>query len=255
VNALEQLQQNAFDRLANDLSMATVVVLSEKKGDRTADLAQTLASNTKKGGLKGAVVLVCGPFFDVDHMAAPGPRIEPSFYVRCIERPITNRGTGGTGISAEQLAINVVQLLHNYIMQDLYVTTTAHRGDPVIYEGGEREYTVTIKTSLQLSPLSKCAMPFISGNSETQVTITCATPGAIIYWTTDGSYPCPGNPHAQLCPLGVFDELGNQILSEDGRPLQGDSPVIPVAFGASLRAVAFNQPNQVASDLAAQTIQ
>ena len=228
ITPLEQLEQNIFDRIDNDLSMATVVVLQEKKGITDNDLLQTLASNTIAGTKKGACIIIGEAFYDINHPGTVGPMIEPQVYIRCIVRPMVNDGPNGTGISVNQLELSVLQLLHNYIMGDINVTLTAQKGDPIQWVGGERERSITVKGSIKLKPPAKCATVLITEIATDNVTLVCATGGASIYYTTDGSYPSPTNETATLYA----------------------GPISTLTAGAGLRAVAFNQPNYVASDLA-----
>lgn len=255
-NDIERLQAIIVGRIFNDPLFSTVTVLDEDKGDRIADLLQALASMTVKGGKKGAAVYVCMPFFDIENPAGPGPRIELSSYVRCVEKPLLNRGEGGSGIHAETMALRIVRLCHDYIIQGLEVTLKASKGDPVMYDNKDREVTVTIKTSLQLDPLRKCALPRIKVISPTSCTITCASNDAVIWYTTDKSFPAPGNAAAHQVPAP------DVLVTGDGEAIvtgQGNEIVTPhvinVANCSLVQAVAYpNNNHKVASDLAAQTI-
>jgi hypothetical protein len=235
ISELDLLQDAILGRITNDAYFSTIVVLEERKGVTDEDLAQTLASNTKRGGKKGAAIVICDPFFDIDNSSGPGPRIDPTIYIRCITRPMVNEAPSGANARVKQMATNICKLLHFYLIQGqgLNVTLEAHKGDPVSWIGGEREMTVTMKTSLQLEPFCKCAFPMITRLSSTTASITCATAGAIIYYTLDGSFPGPSNSAAVIY-----------------------SGVIDFAAGTQVSAVAYSPTptTQVASDLVAQTI-
>ena len=229
---LEQLQQNIYDRLDNDPSLATILVLQEKEGVTDNDIAQSLATTTAKmtdaGVLKGAAILVMEPFFDVDHPASVSITLATTTYISCREKPMVNRSPLGTNITAEQIALNVIRLLHPYIMYDLPSTLTSHKGDPIRYNDGTREIVITVKAEIKICRTKACALPQITADAEGNVTITCATAGATIYYSANGSYPCPANGTV-YAPFNV-------------------------ANGTQVRAVAFKQPNLAASDLACATI-
>lgn len=62
-------------------------------------------------------------------------------------------------------------------------------------------YNVTIETDLNRSPKPKVAMPDVVVN-DGQVTGTCGTPDAVLYWTLDGSLPGPANANAVTLESG-----------------------------------------------------
>jgi hypothetical protein len=59
------------------------------------------------------------------------------------------------------------------------------------------EYAVVMKTAFGVGAVDKVATPGaeVAGAS---LTLSCATSGAAIYYTLDGSYPGPGNAEAVL---------------------------------------------------------
>jgi hypothetical protein len=255
---LEQMQADITSRVLNDPYLTLITVLSEHKGVSDADLQTTLSTMTRRGGKKGAAIIVGDVGFDVKIPTAPGPQIEPFLLVRCIEKPLVNRAPmTGTGITAEAMAIRVTRLLHWFQVQDLEVTLSAKSGDVITYKDGEREMVVRIETIMQLEVLQGCAYPLITG-THSAVMITCATPGSKIYYTTDGSTPGPENAAASIFDLNSAVEDSTDAPIEDST---GDSVddsttgVFSVAPGTLVRAVAFNPPTLVASNIAAKTIQ
>ncbi len=151
-----------------------------------------------------------------------------TLYIRCLEQPSVNRSPIGTNLTAEQIALNVLHLVHPYIMYDIPTTLTAHKGTPIQWDDGIREQTITVRAEIKIPRTKACALPVIAVDAEGNVTITCATAGATIYYSTNGSYPCP-NAGTVYAPFNV-------------------------AAGTQVRAVAFNQPNLAASDLACAII-
>jgi hypothetical protein len=249
---MEYLQDNIYGRLLADAPLVNVVILEERKGIAANDIAQVLGSQTLRGGKKGVAVIVNMPFFFVSEPDAVGPRLQMELVVRCLEKPLVNRGPGGSGITGEELAIRVLQVLHHFIVADIPVTLTARSIEATVYDSGEREYALHFKSMLQLSAVPKTAAPVILGDSVSGVTIT-GPAGATVCFTLDGSYPSPTNTAGQQVLLdsqgnAILDSLGNNILT-------GDGEAIAVASGTLVRAVAYpTDPNSQASNVAAKTV-
>lgn len=251
---LEMLHADIKSRLFNDPFLANVNVLEEKKGVTDADLAEALGTMIRRNGKKGALILVSDMSFTVPHPGGAGPQLVIELFIRGMEKPLVNRApVTGTLVTVEAMAMRIVPLIHDFQISDLAITMTAKAGDVITYKGGEREIAIRFETILQLPTLPGCAYPFISGTPE-NVTITCATAGAIIYYTTDGSTPGPDNAAARIYGQIIGDGAGNELVTEGGLALVTAPNTLSVEPGTLVRAVAFKPPLLVASNLAAKHI-
>lgn len=142
----------------------------------------------KKGGKAGLAVMVMMPDAEVPNANSASVRFENLFTVRVLENPVINEGANGTGISAEQCAINVLKALHR----------RSAGGNPfypdkkAIREGAAPEgsiaYDVVLRQDATEDKRSFVTTPGLS-LAEPLLTITCPTSGAAIRYTLDGTFP------------------------------------------------------------------
>jgi hypothetical protein len=252
---MENIQDDVFGRINADAPLANVVVLEERKGIYTNDILQVLGTQTNRGGLKGACVVVEMPYFTVSKPDATGPRLDMEMGVRCLEKPLVNRAPGGSGVKAEPLTIRVLQLLHHFLVTDKPITLVAKSIAGIQYESGEREYALKFGCMLQLEALVKLASPTIIANG-LNVTVT-GPAGASIYYTIDGSYPAPGNAAASLVLGAVLDSRGVPIDDSTNSAITAGTPstfTVPES-DTLVRAVSYpNDLTSQASNAASQTI-
>lgn len=195
---LETLQADLHARLAADPFFSDVdVVLARPRAKVGFVEIQTrvdsaLAGLRKTNGKSGAALAVLMPDAAITDPDAPGPRMEITFTVRVQELPIINMGTGGTGKSAEELALRVMQLGHQFYAgagATLYGKDIA----PLPATDGTTTLGLDVTFSLKsgAAAYAKAAAPLIAASQPTApATITLTVPpGATCFYTTDGSYP------------------------------------------------------------------
>src|SRR5882672_124319 len=110
---------------------------------------------------------------------------------RVLERPTTNQDTagGGTGKTAEAIALNVQDELHQLGIEGLCFLYAGRSGqnDPLAITpntdlDGLIGYDVNFRASLPRSQTQRCMVPNASGSAGTFVTLTNNTSGAAIYY-------------------------------------------------------------------------
>lgn len=199
----DQISQDQLDfhgRLLADAYFTDVEVLLESKGLVEADVDQALGPLNEKGGKTGACVVVLMPTLTPESPDAPGPRFLVRLAVQVLEAPLINRATGGTGKSAAEIAEQVRRLCHHFAAGRGNVYTFAAQ-EPIAVQDGKVSYAVTFQRVGGDGLARKVATPTCSTSSATApatVTLACATGGAAIHYTLDGSYPSPANPAALL---------------------------------------------------------
>lgn len=154
---------------------------------------QTLTGLRFQGGKCGVAVIVMIPTADSTEPDAPGPRLTFIPVVRVQEFPPINMGPSGTGKTAEEVALYVLQMLHQFNFGNNNVLVTA--SDALTpSDAFDPKLTIDCKFNQYsgLQRAAKVATVLISprsGSHSQSVTMTCDTAGAAIYYTTNGDYP------------------------------------------------------------------
>lgn len=219
--ALLTVQEDCNGRLMASRIFADVAIIMMRKAYLQSEINQLLQTLAGRSGKIGTCVMVQMPVLDVIDPNLPGPNtsIAQSFWV--IEHPTLNAGSQGTGKSAEYLAEETLRLFHHFV--PFGVTQVFVGGQNAIVPNysldGLRAYIVTLQSQVRLSIPAKVARPMISfaagsGNS-VDVTLTCATPAAAIWYTIDGSYPSSGNAEATLyiAPFNLAAEVAARTIT------------------------------------------
>jgi hypothetical protein len=214
---LSRDQDDFFARLSLDSFFAEISVLEQRKGVTESDVEVALSTLNEKAGKIGAVVIVLMPDLVPTEPDAPGPEYRVRSTVQVITQALFNESATGTQKSAEQIAQRVRQLLHRF---GTGAGVFSFAGmEPIAQDAGKVSYGVTFTRLARDEDLPRCGTPLIDpdeGAAPQLVTLTCATAGASLYSTTDGSYPSSANDAATLytAPFNVATACTLRVAAE-----------------------------------------
>ncbi len=193
-----------------------------------------LAGRLKQGGHQGVALAVFMPVTDIPDADPFYPEFKVTGTIRISENVVLNMSPGGTKCSAEEIGIQVVMLMRNFFAQGLYNTVTADREamTPVGTLADDDNvliYDLKFVTQFGLVANLKTQSPIIGG-SAAAVTLTCPDGAAVIYYTTDLSYPRPSL--AEETALGAGNPNTSQLYAAP----------FAVENGTVVRACAYHAP-------------
>ena len=199
MNDIVQLQSDVGEALLSHEGLASVNVVQYRKLRVQSEVDLGAIYAVGRNGKSGCGVLVEMPTFEVSHPNLPGPSAELVITCAVLEEPNLNlEPTGGTGLSAEDVAQRVLDSLHGL---DLEGTGALYADKRAIQPAEEFQGLVAYRVALRLRSLrpqtARVATPTIV-EAGLNVTLTCATAGAAIYYTMEGSFPGPSNAGAVL---------------------------------------------------------
>lgn len=211
---IQQLHDDAHGALSSDPGFHYVPVYQSRtplaldgdgnpivgQGDMIEDqIKAVLAGLESKNSKSGIACVVLLPDVQGESVNSAAPALKLMLKVRVIENRLINETTDGTGIAASKLCLHLLQVLNrrafrggNALYADInkMIEEVALPGDVKIHE-------VHFIQNVMPEPLPKVNDPTVSA-AEGVVTLACATSGAAIYYTLDGSFPGSGNTAATL---------------------------------------------------------
>lgn len=219
---LRRVQEDFHARLSAAPYFADVALILVRKEYSEHELKQLLSTLVGRAGKAGACIFVQMPLLSVPAPNMPGPGFDVVQSLTVLEHPTINGGSAGTGKTAEALAIAAVQLFHHFIPFGL---TQCFKADPaaIVPElsfAGLVAYSVQFSTSVALEKPAKVATPKIQATAglPSTVTLTCATAGATLLVSTDGSYPTA----EYTAPLEISAETLVRAVAELAGAQQSD---------------------------------
>jgi len=210
MSLIETIQQEVADQIAADGFFLNIPVLVESLGDTASQIERALGPVNTQGGKTGAVVVVTTPTANVSWPEVGGPFFdEIPITVLVAVNPVTNHDPSvGTGASALAICEEVCSVLHQFFPQAANGPIVAQR--PTISRGpnaGDDESIIqymcrfTTLGGIQ-NVLPQVATP-TAANSSGEYTLHCATPGAAIFYTLDGTAPAPRNGTLYTAPFAA----------------------------------------------------
>ncbi len=203
---IEQIQPDVFNKLASEPYFAAISLFQIRKERFQSEIEEALSCATfdpgQSGKLPGATIEVLMPLIKTNLVNAPGPVVTLEQRLIVKENPQINLAAGGVNLTAEAIAVEILQTLHQFylggICQALYPAPAA-----IVPNGGFPDlvaYDVVLQATFNLTPPERTGCPPPPTEAGLTLTFTppASDPTATIYYTTDGSFPGPGNTTATV---------------------------------------------------------
>lgn len=132
---LETLQADVFAVLRNTPALALANVLLNDAETTDSKIENALKTLTTTGGKRGLALVVLRPEITEGEKNLPGPPLTLRIEIQCVEHPLMNRGSDGTGVRSSQAALNALAALH-----------LRHLGHCLLYADKDPIKAVQVKT-------------------------------------------------------------------------------------------------------------
>lgn len=190
---LDTIQADVLAVLKNLPALTGANILTDANGDLDSRVDRLLGIQAAgSGGKRGLAVIVLAPEVDAPEENLPGPPMLLKLDVQILEHVQTNRGPAGTGITSSQAALMALSALHLRMSGPLALYAAPKAIQPLPVLDGLVSHSVTLQCRTGGVLPAKVASVHPS-EADDVITLTCATEGAAIYYTTDGTYPTPTN--------------------------------------------------------------
>ena len=200
---IESVQPDVCGKLLSEAYFANVAIFAVREKRLDTEVNQALSGLQGRNGKGGATIEVLMPTLKTALPDTAGPVcvLEQAFIVK--EQPTVNLGANGTGLTCEEIAVNLAQTFQLFFlggpMQGFYAAPAFYK---YVNEGKEKPFVaieVTLHATFVLTALQRTVGPAAAAAAQT-VTLTDLQPGggSAIFYTTDGSFPGSGNANAVL---------------------------------------------------------
>jgi hypothetical protein len=224
---IESVQPDVYYKLLSEPWFENIAIFKIREKRLDTEVNRALAGLAGRNGAGGASIEVLMPSLKTALPETAGPicTLEQKFIVK--EQPTVNQGANGTGLSVEQIAVNIAQTFQLFYlggpMQGFYAAPEFYKYQAASEEVPFIALAVTLRATFALTALARTLAPAASAAAET-VTLTDQQPGggSALYYTTDGSFPGPGNPNATAysTPFTVASNTVVRVAAYNGT-LQG----------------------------------
>jgi len=208
-----ELQAEMVSLVKADERLGTLPIIYERAGDIQQDISKSLGLIKSVGGKIGACIILLQLQGVNSAKAARGGQMKARPVFRVLEEPLTNDGKNGFQMPALEICKRLVAVVGLYYAEGLATAlTTDDRtivpvADPLASIAYEVQFECTEARTVRYDVVAMPTLSVKSGAAPQTVEITCATEGAEIFYTLDGSHPWNANGTLYTAPV-VVGEAG-----------------------------------------------
>jgi hypothetical protein len=200
---IESVQPDVVAKILSEGYFANIAVFAVREKRLDTEVSRALSGLQGRNGKGGATIEVLMPTLKsaMPDTAGPVCVLEQMFIVK--EQPTVNLGANGTGLTCEEIAVNLAQTFQLFFlggpMQGFYAAPAFYK---YVEEKKDRAFVaieVVLNATFVLTALQRTVGPAATAAALT-VSLSDLQPGggSAIYYTTDGSFPGSGNANAIL---------------------------------------------------------
>jgi len=210
---IESVQPDLVAKLNSESYFIDIPVFGIREARMRSDVDKALAGAKPKNGKAGITVQVMMPALVKPQPNTPGPLCSIRVLIRVQENPAINLGAHGTGKTAEAVGVMVLQLIHGFSLPGIASTFFAEPGEAMVSNQSFAPlvtYDITMESLFPMAMLPKLATPNIVC-PEFSLSITHQDATATLYYTTNSSFPGPGNAAAKAYNAPISVTVGQII--------------------------------------------
>jgi hypothetical protein len=232
---LEQIQEDIFQLLLSLPQLQTVNIVLERRFIVNQEVQMDAVWQTPRNGATGNGILIEMPEVEVksDNVSGPPQVVLMKFVLfQNGDAALLPGGVGG-GFFAEQLEQTVLDALH---LQSFGALGTLRATGKFSTPAREYDFVNARRLTLRLEPLATKqtprTAPITANLAAGNCSLACATAGAKIYYTLDGSFPANSDVAVLLLPQGNVPAAVNAASNPYIAPFA-------VTSGQVIRAAAY----------------
>ena len=188
---IRRFQDHILFRLLASTRLQYVSITSMRHQVQLKPEQRTAPHVAGRNGKVGIGVLVNLPVADPSADAdVPGAQMDSLIWLDILSNDNLNFGlSNGANVSAEEVLAIIWQLLNQWLNKGIGSGNVFVDGfDAIEDKSGAYGYRIQVRLRMATDQPDRCSAPVGVINAGT-LTLTCATAGAAIYYTTDGSMP------------------------------------------------------------------
>ena len=204
-NIFALAQEEIKALLEADAYFVDIPIIAADDHELTATIQRSMGVITAKATKRGACVVILGPVANDSLPDTSESQLNMSIVLRVGENPLVNRGSTGTQKRATTIARRVSRLLKCHSAGSVFKLLAPAKPHIVPVEDPNMPVAFEVVWEAEEDDpgtITRVAMPTITEVADT-VTISCATAGATIKYTTDGTTPFASTATTYSAPFAV----------------------------------------------------
>lgn len=208
---LSLIQRDIVGRLLSDAFLKDVPIIERGSGNlekEIDDALKGLLQRDKKEEKSGCFIAVQSIDITGYGGETPVPLMDISVLLECTESVDRNAGKYGVQITADAIVARVVQLFHNVHIAGEGTGLRLRPSNPITtlaLPAGQRGFEVAFVMDRSAFLCPDDTAQVVPAVASGEITASCATTGATIYYTTDGSYPGSGTKSAKTYTAAITE--------------------------------------------------
>lgn len=187
---LDLVQGDVFARLSATPKLSVASIIQDDEKTLETKVEQLLTKLGDGAGKMGLCLVVMKPEIIEAEKNLPGPSFKIRQQVQVIEHAQINASTRGSKKRASLAVVQVLRSLHHADMGEYLLYAEKGPAAPLPMRDGFVGYMVTVLASPPSLATTKPA-PIQYALTDGELVLECATSGASIFYTLDGTYPSP----------------------------------------------------------------